>query len=84
MTKLLQTLRVSATARILVADLPAAYGAAAARYNAAIDAVVRATHSELIDLASTAITLAKVNGLPPQPDTPSQQMIRDRIRTRHR
>ncbi len=75
MTKLLQTLRVSATERILVADLPAAYGAGAARYNAAIDAVVRATHSELIDLASTAITLAKVNGLPPQPDTPSQRMI---------
>jgi lysophospholipase L1-like esterase len=75
LTQLLHALRVSASTRVLVADLPTVYGAGAAPYNAAIRAVVGAAHSELVDLADATITLAPVEGLPPQPDTASHRVI---------
>jgi hypothetical protein len=74
-TQLVETLRADGSGRILIADLPAAYGARASAYNAAIHAVVAATGAELVSLASTDITLAPTDGLPPQPDTASHRLI---------
>ena len=74
-TQLIDTLRADGSRRILVADLPRAYGSRAPGYNAAIHAVVANTHSELVSLANAAITLAPTDGLPPQPDTASHRII---------
>jgi lysophospholipase L1-like esterase len=74
-TKLVNALRTTATTRVLVGDLPAAYGSNAAHYNDAIHAVVTDTHAELVPLAQTVITLVPTDGLAPQPDTASHRAI---------
>ena len=68
LTNLISALRAAGSRRILVADLPTAYGARVAAYNAAIHQVVAGAHAELVPLAATPITLAPNDGLEPQPD----------------
>jgi hypothetical protein len=68
LTQLIGTLRTDGAKRVLVADLPRAYGSRATAYNDAIHAVVGRTHSELVALADTSMTLAPTRGLAPQPD----------------
>ena len=74
-TRLVAALRAAGSRRILIADLPAAYGSRASSYNAAIHSVVASTHAELVSLANAVITLAPTDGLPPQPDAASHRAI---------
>jgi lysophospholipase L1-like esterase len=74
-TRLIEKLRAAGSRRILVADLPAAYGNRAGSYNTAIHSVVASTHAELVSLANALITLAPTDGLPPQPDAASHRAI---------
>ncbi len=73
--RLLDLLHSSGARRILVADLPAAFGAAAAPYNTEIHAAVAAAHAELVSLADTAVSLAPTDGLAPQPDVASHRVV---------
>ncbi len=74
-TRLVETLRADGAQRILVADLPTAYGALAAQYNVAIHSVITATHGELVSLATARVTLAPTDGLTPQPDEASHRLV---------
>jgi GDSL-like lipase/acylhydrolase family protein len=74
-TRLIDTLKADGARRILVADLPGAYGERAAAYNAAIHAVVAGTHAELVSLSGVSITLAPTDGLAPQPDAGSHRLV---------
>ncbi|MDQ1462077.1 MAG: hypothetical protein QOI08_3561 [Actinomycetota bacterium] len=75
LTKLLAILRTAGSRRILIADLPAAYGASVAAYNAAIHQVVNSSHAQLVPLAAVRIALAPTDGLPPQPDAASHRVV---------
>lgn len=74
LTTAIQDLRASGSRRILVADLPKAYGNVAP-YNTAIRAVVRSTKSTLVELDEAAVVLASDGRFPAQPDTTSQRVI---------
>jgi GDSL-like Lipase/Acylhydrolase family len=74
-THLVEMLRADGSRRILIGDLPAAYGSRAVFYNSAIHAVVSTTHSELVSLANASITLEPTDGLSPQPDAASHRVI---------
>ena len=75
LTQLVQSLRAEGAHRILVGDLPAQLGGPVGGYNAAIRAVVTATHAELVELARTPIRIVRVSGLADQPDTASHRAI---------
>jgi lysophospholipase L1-like esterase len=72
--QLLDLVHSSGARRILVADLPPALGNVAS-YNTVIHAEVANASAELVSLATTAITVAPTDGLRPQPDAPSHQLI---------
>jgi lysophospholipase L1-like esterase len=74
-TALVGALRGDGSTRVLVADLPPAYGAAAVPYNDAIRSVVARTHAELVPLAAAAVHLAPTGGLAPQPDAASHRAV---------
>lgn len=76
-TQLLALLRATGKGRIIVADLPLAFGGAVPAYNTAIHAVVAEAHAELVSLAHAPITLAPTDGLTPQPDARSHRLIAD-------
>lgn len=74
LSRLIVMLRAAGARRILVGDLPAAYGAATARYNDAIHQVVRDAGAELVALSRARINL----GSPREgrlPDAASQPVI---------
>jgi lysophospholipase L1-like esterase len=75
LTNLVATLRSAGSHRILIADLPAAYGTGAGAYNAAIHQVVRSSHAQLVPLAAAQIALVPTDGLPPQPDAASHRVV---------
>ena len=75
--RLLETLQSERSPRILVADIPEAYGRGAAAYNTAIADVVVKAHAELVPLAHAAIALAPSEGLAPQPDARSHRVVAD-------
>lgn len=74
LSRLIVMLRAAGAGRILVGDLPPAYGAATARYNDAIHQVVRDAGAELVSLSRAGINLG-----PPRegrlPDAASQPFI---------
>jgi hypothetical protein len=74
MSRLVAMLRAAGAGRILVADLPAAYGDATARYNDAIHQAVRDAGAELVALSRAGINLgsAREGRLP---DAASQPVI---------
>ena len=74
-TELISALQSAGAGRIIVADLPRAFGAAVPAYNAAIHTVVSRAHVELVPLASAGITLVPTDGLPQQPDAASHKLI---------
>ena len=67
-------LRAAGADRILVADLPKAYGDVSS-YNAAIRGVVRSTKTTLVDLQDAAVSLARSDRFAAQPDAASQRVI---------
>jgi len=74
LSRLIVMLRTAGAGRILVGDLPAAYGEATARYNDAIDQVVRDAGAELVPLSRARVDL----GSPREgrlPDAASQPVI---------
>ncbi|HYL50658.1 MAG TPA: SGNH/GDSL hydrolase family protein [Acidimicrobiia bacterium] len=74
LSRLIVMLRAAGAGRILVGDLPPAYGAATARYNDAIHRVVRDGGAELVSLSRAGINL----GSPREgrlPDAASQPVI---------
>jgi lysophospholipase L1-like esterase len=75
LTNLIAALRTAGSRRILVADLPTAYGARVAAYNAAIHQVVSGTHAQLVPLAAAPITLAPNDQLESQPDAASHRVV---------
>jgi lysophospholipase L1-like esterase len=75
LTNLIAALRAAGSRRILVADLPAAYGTRVAAYNAAIHQVVAGAHAELVPLAAAPIRLAPNDQLEPQPDVASHRVV---------
>ena len=70
----IEDLRAAGVHRILVADLPSAYGNVSP-YDAAIRDVVRSTKTTLVDIQDAAITLAPGDRFAAQPDVASQQVI---------
>ncbi len=74
-TQLINALHADGAQRILVADLPGAYGSRAGAYNDAIHAVAARTHAELVSLADASITLAPTDGLAPQPDAAGHRLV---------
>jgi hypothetical protein len=74
--RLLTELRAAGARRILVADLPAAYGERTARYNSAIHQVVRDAGAEIVALARARIDLGSPRG-DRLPDAASQRVIAD-------
>lgn len=74
-TRLVETLRADGSRRILIGDLPAAYGTRTPQYNIAIHEITTTTHSELVPLAPLPVTLAPTDGLSPQPDEPAHRLI---------
>jgi lysophospholipase L1-like esterase len=78
---LLDEVRAAGAQRLLVADLPAAYGAATAPYNDAIHRVARDADAELVALAGAQISLVPVAGVTRQPDAASHRVIADAFAT---
>jgi hypothetical protein len=74
--RLLGELRAAGARRILVGDLPAAYGERTARYNKAIHRLVRDAGVELVALARARIDLGSPRG-DGLPGAPSQRVIAD-------
>jgi len=72
---LIADLRSDGVRRILIADIPNAFGASASSYDDAIRAVVRSTEVSLVELQSTAMSLVPSRGLSDQPDADGQRMI---------
>jgi lysophospholipase L1-like esterase len=75
--QLIESLRAAGAHKILVADLPSAYGRDSGMYNAAIRRVVHATNTTLVELQRAPISLAPTDGLPDQPTTASDQLVAD-------
>jgi lysophospholipase L1-like esterase len=75
--QLVDELRAAGARRILVADLPHAYGVDAAPYNAALRRVVRDNRAELVDLANAPVRLVSGGGRRSQPDAVSHGVIAD-------
>jgi lysophospholipase L1-like esterase len=72
----IEDLRAAGVHRILVADLPSAYGDVSP-YDAAIRDVVRSTKTTLVDIQDAAITIAPGDRFAAQPDVASQRVIAD-------
>ncbi len=80
-SQLLDQLQATGSPRVLVADLPAAYGVTTARYNDAIHRVVRDAGAQLVSLADVRVNLVAVAGVIRQPDAASQEVIADAFAT---
>lgn len=72
---LIEELRAAGAHRILVADLPSAYGRNAQTYNTAIRRVAAATNTTLVEIQHAPISLAPTDGLSHQPTTASDELI---------
>lgn len=72
---LIADLHSDGVTRILIADIPNAFGTSASSYDNAIRAVVRSTEVSLVELQNTAISLVPSRGLSNQPDAAGQRLI---------
>jgi lysophospholipase L1-like esterase len=72
---LIDELRATGAQRILVADLPDAFGAGAVSYNTATRSVVQSTKATLVELEHAAISIAPSRGLADQPDAAAHRVV---------
>ncbi len=75
LTDLIIRLRQAGSRRILVADLPEAYGGRVAAYNAVIRDVVARTKTELVPLANAGITLPRAEEKAPLLDEAGHRIV---------
>jgi hypothetical protein len=76
-SRLLTELRAAGAGRMLVADLPTAYGTGTPKYNDAIHRVVRDAGGELVPLARVRVNLVPAGSVASQPDAASHAAIAD-------
>ena len=72
---LIEELRATGAQRILVADLPRAFGAGVREYDTAIRRVVQSTNATFVELENAPISLVTDRGSAEQPDTASHRVI---------
>lgn len=75
LTDLITQLRNAGSRRVLVADLPEAYGGRVAAYNTVIRDVVARTKTELVPLATEGITLPRAEGDAPLLDEAGHRVV---------
>jgi lysophospholipase L1-like esterase len=74
-TDVITRLRSAGSRRILVADLPEAYGGRVSDYNTAIHEVVTRTNAELVRLATARIALPRTEGSTPLLDEAGHRAV---------
>ena len=74
---LVQEVQAAGAQRVLVADLPLAFGGDSAAINDAIRSIASATNAHLVELANTHVPLAPSDGLASQPTTQGQRAVAD-------
>ena len=79
LTELIHIVKADGAQHVLVADIPDAYGNAAATYDAAIRATVRSTGAVLVELEPVAVHFVEADHLPPVADTATHREIATRF-----